>query len=231
MRAFFADGVDKLHIPWAVEGLPALLHLSLFLFFSGALIFLFNINHTVFCWVIWCVGVFLMVYGWITLVPIFRHNSPYYAPLSGSVWLLYTGISFAFFEVLVYITQMDCFIYETWKSFHDLRELYYRWIVGGVEKAAEETAWKQSSVIDLGILKWTLGTLGEDDLLEKFFDAIPGFFNSGLVKGLKRDYSSELRRTLIEALSGFLDSRFGQNSSIYHLHRCRELDGRFPQCL
>ncbi|KAH9978303.1 hypothetical protein BJV74DRAFT_143287 [Russula compacta] len=54
MRAFFADGVDKLHIPWAVEGLPALLHLSLFLFFSGLLILLFNINHTIFWWVIWC---------------------------------------------------------------------------------------------------------------------------------------------------------------------------------
>ncbi|KAF8471368.1 hypothetical protein DFH94DRAFT_612612, partial [Russula ochroleuca] len=48
MRAFFADGVDKMHIPWAVEGLPTLLHLSLFLFFGGLVIFLFNIDHTVF---------------------------------------------------------------------------------------------------------------------------------------------------------------------------------------
>jgi hypothetical protein len=39
MRAFFADGVDKMHIPWAVEGLPTLLHLSLFLFFGGLAIF------------------------------------------------------------------------------------------------------------------------------------------------------------------------------------------------
>ncbi|KAI0246123.1 hypothetical protein BJV78DRAFT_1135867, partial [Lactifluus subvellereus] len=35
MRAFFAEGVDKLHLPWVVEVLPTLLHLSLFLFFSG----------------------------------------------------------------------------------------------------------------------------------------------------------------------------------------------------
>ena len=89
MRAFFADGVDQVDIPWAVEGLPALLHLSMFLLFSGLLILLFNINNTVFWWVIWCVGVSLTMYGWITLVPIFRHDSPYYAPLSGSGWLLY----------------------------------------------------------------------------------------------------------------------------------------------
>jgi hypothetical protein len=44
MRAFFANGVDKMHIPWAVEGLPTLLHLSLFLFFGGLVIFLFNVT-------------------------------------------------------------------------------------------------------------------------------------------------------------------------------------------
>jgi hypothetical protein len=33
MRAFFANGVEKMHIPWAVKGLPTVLHLSLFLFF------------------------------------------------------------------------------------------------------------------------------------------------------------------------------------------------------
>ncbi|KAI0250367.1 hypothetical protein BJV78DRAFT_1128144, partial [Lactifluus subvellereus] len=44
IRAFFAEGVDKSHLPWAVEMLPTLLHLSLFLFFSGLLVFLFNIN-------------------------------------------------------------------------------------------------------------------------------------------------------------------------------------------
>ncbi len=32
-RAFFAGGVDKLQVRWAVEALPALIHLSLFLFF------------------------------------------------------------------------------------------------------------------------------------------------------------------------------------------------------
>ncbi|KAH9970797.1 hypothetical protein BJV74DRAFT_738482, partial [Russula compacta] len=80
MRAFFADGVDRLHIPWAVEGLPTLVHLSLFLFFSGLLIFLFNVNHTVFGWAIWWIGVFLAVYGWVTVMPIFRHDSPYYSP-------------------------------------------------------------------------------------------------------------------------------------------------------
>ena len=72
MRAYFANGVDKMHIPWAVEGLPALLHLSLFLFFGGLVIFLFNIDHEVFTCVVWWIGLFSMVYGLITLLPLQR---------------------------------------------------------------------------------------------------------------------------------------------------------------
>jgi Family of unknown function (DUF6535) len=53
MRAFFANGVEKMHIAQVVEGLPTLIHLSLFLFFAGLAIFLFNINHAVFSSVVW----------------------------------------------------------------------------------------------------------------------------------------------------------------------------------
>jgi hypothetical protein len=48
MRAFFSNGVEKMHTPWAVEGLPMLLHLSLFLFFGGLVIYLFNVDQEVF---------------------------------------------------------------------------------------------------------------------------------------------------------------------------------------
>jgi len=76
IRAFFAEGVEKLHLPWAVEALPTLLHLSLFLFFAGLLIFLFNIHHTVFSTVVWWVGLCTTVCGCVTLMPIFRADSP-----------------------------------------------------------------------------------------------------------------------------------------------------------
>ncbi|KAI0264153.1 hypothetical protein BC834DRAFT_826764, partial [Gloeopeniophorella convolvens] len=44
IRAFFAEGVEKLGLPWTVEALPALLHIALFLFFVGLVVFLSNIN-------------------------------------------------------------------------------------------------------------------------------------------------------------------------------------------
>ena len=78
MRAFFANGVDEMHIPWAVEGLPTVIHLSLFLFFGGLVIFLFNVNREVFTRVVWWIGLFSIVYGLITLLPLIRQDSPYY---------------------------------------------------------------------------------------------------------------------------------------------------------
>ena len=74
MRAFFANGVDKMHIPWAVEGLPMLLHLSLFLFFGGLAIYLFNVDQEVFTCVVSWIGLFLAVYGLISLLPMIRHG-------------------------------------------------------------------------------------------------------------------------------------------------------------
>ncbi|KAH9965678.1 hypothetical protein BGW80DRAFT_1107461, partial [Lactifluus volemus] len=82
IRAFFDNGVKKFHLRGSVERLTALLHLSLFLFFSGLIVFLFNIDHTVFSWVASWIGLAGSVYGCITVMPIFWHDSPYYAPLS-----------------------------------------------------------------------------------------------------------------------------------------------------
>jgi hypothetical protein len=44
MRAFFSRGVDNMDLPLVVEGLPTLIHLAVFLFFAGLIIFLLNVN-------------------------------------------------------------------------------------------------------------------------------------------------------------------------------------------
>ena len=106
IRAFFAEGVERLHLPLAVEALPTLLHLSLFIFFAGLLVFLFNINHTVFSVVAWWVGLCIAAYACITLMPMFRRDSPYYAPPSSSAWFLVSGTLFVLFRVFQWLT--DC---------------------------------------------------------------------------------------------------------------------------
>jgi hypothetical protein len=82
LRSFFAGGVVKMRVSWAVESLSVLVHLSLFLFFSGLIIFLHNVNQNVCLSVIWCVGIFLTVYGCFTIMPMFLPESPYNTPLT-----------------------------------------------------------------------------------------------------------------------------------------------------
>ncbi|KAH9009753.1 hypothetical protein EDB83DRAFT_450694 [Lactarius deliciosus] len=82
IRAFFAEGVDKFLLPWAVEALPTLLHVSLFLFLAGLAVFLWNVNLPIFGLVLSWVGVCMALYGCITFMPIVRHDSPYHTPLS-----------------------------------------------------------------------------------------------------------------------------------------------------
>ena len=226
MRAFFASGVDKMHIPWAVEGLPTLLHLSLFLFFGGLVIFLYSVDHEVFTCVVWWIVLFSAVYGLITLLPLFRQDSPYYTPLSIPTWFPYASIHYVTFKLLASIasrriTSSSDDGYDTWERYCNLRKRYRGWVLGGVEKTAEETASEQSSYIDVGILSWTVSALGDDDSLEKFFEAIPGFFNSMLVNNLQENIPYGISRKLKDTLVGFWVRTVSSNSVVdsVKLHR------------
>ena len=213
MRAFFSNGVEKMHVPWAVEGLPTLIHLSLFLFFGGLVIFLFNIDHDVFISVVWWIVLFSLLYGFITLLPIIRHDSPYNSPLSTPAWFLYTSIHHVTFKILAFITPGSLQSFEAWCRCEDLKKRYQGWRSRGVEKVAKETASKPSSEIDVQILDWTVSASVDDDPLKGFFEAIPGFFDSKLVNYPERDFPEEFIKKFRDALVDFLGRTWSSNSA------------------
>ncbi|KAI9429587.1 hypothetical protein H4582DRAFT_210714, partial [Lactarius indigo] len=95
IHAYFAEGVEKSHIVQVADACPTLLHVSLFLFFAGLVVFLWNVDLTIFKLVLSWVGVCTTIYGYITLAQIFHHNSPYYTPLSSLAWSVGYGTPFA----------------------------------------------------------------------------------------------------------------------------------------
>ena len=232
MNAFFAKGADEMHILWVVEQLPTMLHLSLFLFFGGLVIFLFNIDHAVFSSVMWWIGLFSIAYSLITVLPIFRHNSPYYAPLSRSARFLYGGMNYVLFKLLYSIC--------VWGSIREYQsriltsiKRYYSWMFGTMEKEAEETVSKRSSEMDIRIFDWTLGVLGEDDSLEKFFEAVPGFFGSKLVKDLETKLPGDTFYRFWAIMNEFLDRTLSSNSVIESVKNrraiiCRDIMSIIP---
>jgi Family of unknown function (DUF6535) len=200
IRAFFANGVEKFHLPWSVEALPALLHLSLFLFFIGLAIYLFNINHAVFSAVVWWVGLAGGVYGCITLMPIFWHDSPYYAPLSSSAWFFYAGIQYAVSKIVLLLRDHG-FRFIPYLPWYIYRERFY----GGLMKTVQETGSILSAEMNSRILTWTIQALDEDKELEQFFEAIPGFCGSNVVDGFQLiQVFNEVDSTLSSAFLRFL---------------------------
>jgi len=203
-HAFFAIGVEKFHVSWVVEALPALLHLSLIIFFAGLLIYLFNIHHTVFKVVVCWVALLTTVYGFITFMPIFWRDSPYYSPLSTTILHLSGIILYAVLKVPEIMAQ-----HYSWRvrySIFQLRERYRWWIIGGLETAAEEARSKRQSEIDAHILDWTANALDEDDALEKFIEAIPGFYKSDIVKDIPESVTWWILHRAREFMSRTLSS-------------------------
>ncbi|KAH9071405.1 hypothetical protein EDB83DRAFT_248537 [Lactarius deliciosus] len=211
IRAFFFEGVDKFLLPWAVEALPTLLHVSLFLFFAGISVFLWNVNLTIFKSVVSWVGICTALYGCITFVPIFRHDSPYHTPLSLPAWHIAAGISFVTFRVLQWFTRSVYFRYNATRRFSKRRISYHKMLLQGMLKTAEETALKSPPDIDTRSFLWTFDSLDEDHELERFFSGLPGFRSSKVVDDPLPRLTEEQKEKLSMALEGLFDRTFSSD--------------------
>jgi len=200
-----------LRLPQAVEVLPTLLHLALFLFFAGLAVFLFHTDFTVFKFVALWVGASTFLYACVTFMPIFRYDSPYSAPLSSLAWSLYTGLLCLVFRFFRWITAFNYFSHATWDYSRTFRDHYYGLFSYGMEKAAEEFALKLPSDMDGRALLRTLETLDEDDELETFFAGIPGFCSSVVDSYPESAFVGSNGENMSEALVGFMYRTLSSN--------------------
>ena len=208
IRAFFAEGVEKFFLHWTVELLPTLLHVSLFLFFAGLAVFLWNINLTIFKLVLSWICACTALYGCITFMPIFHHDSPYYTPLSILVWQLVTGITYVIYQVrrLFGPSRLPRLV-ALWRS----RDRYHKMFFQGMHKTAEGTALNSSSAIDTRAFLWTFDSLDEDHELERFFSGLPGFRSSKVIDDPLPRLTEEGKERLFTALIGLLDRTFSSD--------------------
>ena len=208
IRAFFSEGVEKLLLPSAVETLPILIHISLSLFFAGLVIFLWNVNLTCFKVVLSWVGICSILYGWITFMPIFRHDSPYYTSLSPLVWRSLIGVGYVVSKVLGLLLYCTVYCRRSAEWFLDFAENHYGLFVQGMQKAVEATALDSPSEIDARAIMWTFYRLDEDHELEQFFSGLTGFRSSKFVKDPLPSLTWWQKENLGDALIGLLDRTF-----------------------
>jgi len=89
VHSFLFLGARKYNLRLAVDIAPTLLHLSVFLFFAGLVIFFIPINRTVAIAVSTSVGLFVVAYFTLTILPCIDHACPYRTPLSKIWWLIW----------------------------------------------------------------------------------------------------------------------------------------------
>jgi hypothetical protein len=213
IRAFYKHGVEKLHIPWTIEVLPALLHISLFLFFAGLSVFLFTIHPTIFKVVTAWIGVCAVLYAILTFLPIIHKDSPYSAPLSSSLSFCLTGIRYIFFRLLQQFPDIDSSIFMRLRR-QDPRAVHLEdYFSHSMSKTAEQYALKLNPIIDYRSLLWTFQSLDEDPDLEKFFEALPRLCDSETGKSLNllQGFIGPNKRTLSNALIEMMNRTLSSN--------------------
>ena len=203
IRAYHAEGLEKLYLHRVTRAVPILIHLSLFLFFSGLPVFLFNINRTVFNVVITWLALCVAGYACITLMPIFCHDSPYYSPLSSLIWWCVINTLFIIYRLLSKFMRRDSFVLR-WYHTH-YAESHLRWpSLRSMQEAGARFALNLTSKIDYRALLWMFKTLNNDKEFEQFFDALPGLQDSAL-GDLQGAFIEPNKEILSHALVGMMD--------------------------
>lgn len=211
IRTFYATGVEKSYLPTVVETLPALLHVSLFLFFAGLAVFLFGVNHTMSGFVIAWVGLCVVIYAYLTILPIRHKDSPYSAPLSVPLFFCLTVIRPASFRL---VERLSGFVRSIIMRLRNrdagLNYHSHDFNLHNMLKTAEESALnKLDRKIVYDSLSSMFESLDEDKALEEFFDGIPGFCAS--VTNAKADFIKPNKEKLSSVLMALMDRTLSSN--------------------
>ncbi|KAI0283567.1 hypothetical protein BC826DRAFT_189361 [Russula brevipes] len=86
VRSSLFLSAQKYRMSRAIELTPLPLHISVFLFFTGLIIFLFTISNIIAAIVTVCVGVFGLAYLGLTVLPTIYDLCPYFTPMSDGWW-------------------------------------------------------------------------------------------------------------------------------------------------
>jgi hypothetical protein len=209
IRAFYAQGVENLHVSWTVEALPTLLHISLFLFFAGLSVFLFGVNHTIFNVVIAWVGLCVVVYAYLTFLPIIYKNSPYSGPLSALVSFCLTGMRYRLFQLFEKFPRGHTICIPRSREARSARPDNF--FSHSMRKTAEEFALNMEPGIDHASLLWTFESLDEDKELEEFFEGVPALCSPDAATNAQQGFIRPQERKLSSALIGLMNRTLSSN--------------------
>ncbi|KAK6969356.1 hypothetical protein R3P38DRAFT_3502103 [Favolaschia claudopus] len=154
LYSYFYYGLKRFNMHAVVDIIPLLLHSSLILFFAGLVAFLVPVNKTVMISVIILLGIVVIAYTTLTVLPLFSRQSPYQTPLSAFLWRV------------VHLTR------SIWQYDWEREESHDSMADAMNAAAIEPPDSEQLMARDCRALAWTLESLSDDDELEPFLVGI-----------------------------------------------------------
>jgi hypothetical protein len=209
VREVFTNGSSLF---WVTFPMVFFLCVSLVLYVTGGLIFLFNIDRIVFGSGALCAVHGGILYFLYTAASIYKPEILFYTPFSELVLRISFGAWDIVLRVASCIPPLRRLCDHNRERYCGLRLRYHEGLLKGKCMGVVEAASERSSEIDPNVLEWTFNYVADDAALEQFFAAIPGFFDSELVNNLQGRLSDKFQTKFRQALRGFLDHTFSSNT-------------------
>ncbi|KAI0252036.1 hypothetical protein BJV78DRAFT_386609 [Lactifluus subvellereus] len=205
IREFMFQGSKKrLPLRFMLELLTALLHIAVFLFLAGFIVYLFTFNRFVAMTAAVSAGACTMLYLSISFAPIVFHDSPYYTPLSTLVWIVSNGAIWLGLRLRHSATLRSPSSKPAYTIRQSLHNCYLR-ITRGITKEVGDLARTQSSFLDTSVISRTFDSIDGDQDMEKFLTCIPGFYRSSDVKKDASALEKFNRKRFPPAIVSFMD--------------------------
>ncbi|KAI0263524.1 hypothetical protein BC834DRAFT_1042733 [Gloeopeniophorella convolvens] len=162
VRQFLYEGAEGWYMPVVADAVPALVHISLFLFFIGLADFLFNINTTVATTTVTPIAICASLYLWSIVAPVINPQSPYQSSFSGMFW---------------YISQkLKERTYTDRGSVGARKPVSAKMADGRMQLAMDKS--EDRKMRDVRGIRWLIDSLTEDSELEPFVVGMPGAFKT-----------------------------------------------------
>ncbi|KAH9987933.1 hypothetical protein BJV74DRAFT_474668 [Russula compacta] len=173
-RAYLFEGVQAFRLSEAVEAVPLLLHVAVFLFFAGLVDFLFSIDTVVGRVIFGVMCFFGGTYILLTFLSNVRPNCPYRTPFSRDwlKWFLVVPTAPAF--LVIYGSR--CFLR---RDKFDKVLMHFLLFVQSLLWTMSDAMRSLQEHIDKGALRWAVATVDDDDDIETLVEGIPGYLTSG----------------------------------------------------
>ena len=189
IRQFLHEGVERWHMLAIAEGVPGLIHISLFLFLIGLADFLWNTYKIVGKITILPVVVIAALYIFSTVISVKRPQSPYRTSFTGLAWYITR-------KLRTHLCKDREGVEQPLSS--DMAN-------GQMQLAMEENVERKDR--DERAIRWLINNLTEDIEMESFASGIPGSFGAKYGVDVWKNYSENPRSTFRKFL-GYISTFF-----------------------